>query len=78
MSLLLFSGGNWRTALFKRPGHPGQAGVISHLVKITRAVNAPVVCSECQERRDWQLDGSGSICMAFSRAGDGHAEHKGG
>lgn len=78
MSSLLFSGGNSRTALFKRPGHPGQAGVISHLVKITRAVNAPAACCECQERRDWQLDGSGSICMAFSRAGDGHSEHKGG
>lgn len=58
-------------ALFKRPGPPGQARVISHLVKITDALNAPAPCRECQRRRDWQPDGGGSICMAFSRADDG-------
>lgn len=57
-------------ALFKRPGPPGQARVISHLVKITDALNAPVPCCECQRRHDWQLDGGGSICMAFSQAGN--------
>lgn len=59
-------------ALFKRGGQLGQARVISHLVKITGAVNAPAACRECQHWRDWQLDGGGSICMAFSWAGNGH------
>lgn len=67
-----FSNGNLGIALFKRRGQLGQARVISHLVKITDAVNAPAACRECQHRRDWQLDGSSSICMAFSWAGDGH------
>lgn len=67
-----FSNGNLGIALFKRRGLLGQARVISHLVKITDAVNAPAACRECQHRCDWQLDGSGSICMAFSWAGDGH------
>lgn len=53
-------------------GPLGQARVISHLVKITGAVKCSRACRECQKHRDWQLDGSGSICMAFSWAGDGH------
>lgn len=61
-----FSSGNLGIGLFQRPGQLGQARVISHLVKITEALNAPVACCECQEPRDWQLDGIGSICMAFS------------
>lgn len=69
---LHFPSGNLRIALFKRPGHSGQTRVISHLEKITEVVNALVARSECQERRDWQVDGSCSICMAFSWAGDGH------
>lgn len=73
-----FSNGNMGMALFKRCGQLGQARVISHLVKITDAVNAPAACRECQDRRDWQLDGSSSICMAFSWAGDGHPLHQGG
>ena len=67
----IFFSGNLGIALFKRR-QLGQARVISHLVKITDAVNAPAACRKCQKRRDWQLDGSGSICMAFSWAGDDH------
>lgn len=72
-----FSVGNVGIWLFKCPGQLGQARVISHLVKITGAVNAPVACRECQDRRDWQPDGSSSICMAFSWAGNHHPLHQG-